>query len=51
MTLQAGIFGYPIAHSISPAMHRAALDHAGIDATYNCVGDATPTRLPRESRC
>ena len=35
MTLQAGIFGYPIAHSISPAMHRAALDHAGIDATYD----------------
>ena len=35
MTLRAGIFGYPIAHSISPAMHRAALDHAGIDATYD----------------
>ena len=35
MTLQAGIFGYPIAHSISPAMHQAALDHAGIDATYD----------------
>ena len=35
MTLQAGIFGYPISHSISPAMHQAALDHAGIDATYD----------------
>ena len=35
MTLQTGIFGYPIAHSISPAMHQAALDHAGIDATYH----------------
>ena len=35
MTLKAGIFGYPIAHSISPSMHQAALDHAGIDATYD----------------
>ena len=35
MTIKAGIFGYPIAHSISPAMHQAALDHAGIDATYD----------------
>ena len=35
MTIKAGIFGYPISHSISPAMHQAALDHAGIDATYD----------------
>ena len=34
MTLQAGIFGYPIGHSVSPAMHRAAFARAGIDATY-----------------
>ena len=34
MTLRAGIFGYPIRHSISPPMHQAAFDHAGIDATY-----------------
>ena len=35
MTLRAGIFGYPISHSISPVMHRAAFDHAGVDATYD----------------
>ena len=34
MTLLAGIFGYPISHSISPPMHQAAFDHAGIDASY-----------------
>ena len=34
MTLQAGIFGYPIRHSISPPMHQAAFDHAGVDASY-----------------
>ena len=34
MTLKAGIFGYPISHSISPPMHQAAFDRAGIDAVY-----------------
>ena len=34
MTLRAGIFGYPIRHSISPPMHKAAFDFAGIDASY-----------------
>ena len=34
MTRRAGIFGYPISHSISPPMHQAAFDHAGISATY-----------------
>ena len=34
MTLLAGIFGYPISHSISPPMHQAAFDHARIDASY-----------------
>ena len=34
MTLQAGIFGYPLGHSISPAFQQAAFDHMGIDATY-----------------
>ena len=34
MTLLAGIFGYPIGHSISPAMHNAAFESAGIDALY-----------------
>lgn len=35
MTLQTGIFGYPIGHSISPAMHRAAFARAGVDASYD----------------
>lgn len=34
MTLQTGIFGYPIGHSVSPAMHRAAFASAGVDAAY-----------------
>ena len=34
MTLRAGIFGCPISHSISPPMHQAAFNHAGIAATY-----------------
>ena len=34
MTSYAGIFGYPIGHSISPPMHQAAFDHAGIDVLY-----------------
>ena len=34
MRLSAGIFGYPIRHSISPAMHNAAFERAGIDAVY-----------------
>ena len=29
-----GIIGYPIGHSISPLFQQAALDHAGIDASY-----------------
>ena len=34
MTFLAGIFGYPIGHSISPAMHNAAFESTGIDAVY-----------------
>ncbi len=29
-----GIIGYPIGHSVSPAMHNAAFRHLGIDAIY-----------------
>ena len=46
MTIKAGIFGYPISHSISPAMHQAALDHAGIDATYD-AWETPPDALAR----
>lgn len=34
MTQRLGIIGYPIGHSISPIFQQAALDHLGIDATY-----------------
>ena len=34
MSATLGIIGYPIAHSISPIFQQAALDHCGIDATY-----------------
>ena len=34
MTHRAGVVGYPIGHSISPAIHQAALDELGIDARY-----------------
>jgi shikimate dehydrogenase len=29
-----GIIGFPISHSISPVFQQAALDHLGLDATY-----------------
>lgn len=29
-----GVFGYPIHHTLSPAMHNAAFKHLGIDAVY-----------------
>lgn len=44
MTLLAGIFGYPIRHSISPAMHNAAFTHIGIDAVYS-AWETTPDDL------
>ena len=34
MDSRLGIIGYPIGHSISPLFQQAALDHAGIDASY-----------------
>jgi len=33
-TAKLGIIGFPIGHSISPAFQQAALDHLGLDATY-----------------
>ena len=34
MSLKLGIIGYPIGHSISPVFQQAALDHCGIDGSY-----------------
>lgn len=33
-TMRLGVCGYPIKHSLSPAIHQAALDTLGIDARY-----------------
>lgn len=33
-TRVCGIFGHPVEHSFSPAMHNAAFDAAGLDYTY-----------------
>ena len=40
MTRLAGIFGYPLAHSLSPAFQQAAFNHYGLDARY--LAWATP---------
>ena len=34
MSRLLGIIGYPIGHSLSPVFHQAALDHYGLDITY-----------------
>ena len=34
MTQLAGIFGYPLAHSLSPAFQQAAFNHCGLDVRY-----------------
>lgn len=33
-TVRTGVVGHPIVHSLSPAIHTAALHEAGIDASY-----------------
>ena len=35
MQQRVGIFGYPLAHSISPAFQQAAFDHYGLPVTYH----------------
>lgn len=34
---RAAVIGSPIAHSLSPALHRAAYSHLGIDADYTAI--------------
>jgi shikimate dehydrogenase len=45
MTLRLGVVGYPVHHSISPAIHQAALDALGIDGRYERWAVA-PVDLP-----
>lgn len=33
-TKVVGLFGYPVEHSLSPAMHNAAFEHLGLDYRY-----------------
>ena len=42
MTQQAGIFGYPLAHSVSPAFQQAAFDHYSLPVRYRLW--ATPPK-------
>ena len=49
MTRQLGIFGHPLAHSVSPAMHQAALDHLGLDIRYT-AWPTEATALPESVR-
>lgn len=49
MTDTYGIFGCPVAHSRSPAMHNAAFAELGIDATYEPF-EVAPDALPAALR-
>lgn len=35
--IKLGIIGYPLGHSLSPVMHKAALDYLGIDGEYSII--------------
>lgn len=37
MTGRLYLFGHPVAHSLSPAMHRAAIARLGLDLTYDAL--------------
>lgn len=43
--MRAAVLGHPIAHSLSPALHRAAYAALGLDWTYDAV-DVTEEALP-----
>lgn len=44
MLRRCGVVGHPVAHSLSPAMHRAAYVRLGLDWTYDAV-DVAPGGL------
>ncbi len=45
MTLRAAVLGHPISHSKSPALHRAAYAHLGVELDYSAI-DVTEDALP-----
>ena len=49
MTTLLAVIGHPIAHSLSPRMHAAAIDALGLDAAYLAL-DVAPERLDRTVR-
>ncbi len=48
-TSRVGIFGWPVAHSLSPAMHSAAFRDLGLDWHYEALA-AKPENLAQEFR-
>ena len=42
--MRFGLFGHPVKHSLSPAMHAASFRSLGIDAEYLCF-DVPPEVL------
>jgi shikimate dehydrogenase len=54
MTIKAGVMGWPVAHSRSPALHGFWLKQYGIDGSYEClpvepqdIGTALKSLVPR----
>ena len=45
MTFQAAVLGSPIAHSLSPALHRAAYRYLGLDWGYSAI-ECTQAQFP-----
>ena len=45
MTVQAGVVGWPIAHSLSPLIHTTWIAAAGLDAAYVAHGPETPDQF------
>ena len=45
MTLRAAVLGHPISHSKSPALHRAAYAHLGVEIAYSAI-DVAEEDLP-----
>ena len=44
-----GVFGHPVAHSLSPSMHNAALEHLGLGIRYGAF-DIRPDELEQALR-
>lgn len=50
MTQHIGVIGYPLKHSLSPALQQAALDYHGLDiqyAVWETEADALPSAMDR----